>query len=1119
MITALPKGWRALICGPGEAPFRSLARALGPELAGNTEEIEQLLSFDDPEVAFEVLSRWRERWDDALLVVDQFEELFTLNPPEIRARFVDLMTRLVTTARFRVVIVMRDDFFAELHAHPGLAPVFRDLTVLGPPGAGDLRRALVEPARQRGFSFDDQELPDEMVANLADERGALPLLAFAARRLWELRDTEARLVTREAYDSIGGVAGALAHHAEATLEEIGPERLPMVRELFRNLVTARKTRATRSVDDLLSVFTQDGRGGAAEVLQKLVDARLLTSFEQASDDELESEESRQVEIVHESLLREWPRLVGWQTQDADAARLRDQLRQAAQLWEARDRPAELLWTGAPYREFRVWRESYPGGLSSVEEAFAGAMVGNALRRRRRRRLVAAVILLTALGAAAVMTALWWRSEQHARRLEARRLNEVARQTMDRSAPIALAYALASLEVMDSTEARRLAMQAIQSSPMPLVIDEDELAGGADGVDFSPDGRWLSVGHYKGHLALWSESGGAPIIQQHCDGGTRGYFTPDSKVLLSFALGDPRLIFWSVPDLGQLGSHHLTNPIRNDIDVRYANVFSDLRRFAREPLSPGGWRWDLRPWTLINELVDDRLPAAAIAPDGSDLAVARGEELVLYSIENPTSGPVRLGHILSEVEFAAFHPDGDRLATAHADGTIRLWSIHDGVAEPLREWPRFSESACGLIRFDPSGTTIAAIYDQDDTMLRGIDDPPGSDPLRLVAGGNRGAELAFHPDGRLLATAEFDRVNLWPVDRARYPMVLRGHSARVDRVAFTPDQKCLISYSSDGTVRQWPLSATVAAEVKIVHDWQHSVEGIIGWMTLSPDGRFVVTTGGEDTVRIVPIDGGPGSTLGGADQRVMRAAVGPEGRLVAVPGRFGDRLAVRIWDLETDSVTEVDIDEGGSGVWDWLANVEFTADGRLLVAIDDHLFTLDPDTGDRAVLVEGVGQFVLGRERDLILAAPRWEWNTGVVTVHDMATGATTPLTSRGRWATGLALNAEGTIAVTGSHSGIIKVGPVTDEEPHRIVGPRSTVDALAVSPDGRTIAAGYRDGTIRLWPMPDLTKPPLHDLSRDEFIARLKSLTNLRVVRDPKDPTSYTVTTEPFPGWESVPEW
>ena len=191
------------------------------------------------------LTHWRQRSDEALVVVDQLEELFTLNPPEIRKRFVDLLVRLAAVARVHVVLVLRDDFLHECHAHPPLEPILRDLTLLGPPAAGDLRRALVEPARRRGFRFDDDELADEMVASVATERGALPLLAFAARRLWELRDHERRLVTREAYEEIGGVAGALAQHAEATLEAIGHERLPIVRELFRNLVTAQQTRATR----------------------------------------------------------------------------------------------------------------------------------------------------------------------------------------------------------------------------------------------------------------------------------------------------------------------------------------------------------------------------------------------------------------------------------------------------------------------------------------------------------------------------------------------------------------------------------------------------------------------------------------------------------------------------------------------------------------------------------------------------------------------------------------------------------------------------------------------------------------------------------------------------------
>jgi len=184
-----------------------------------------------------------------------------------------------------------------------------------------------------------------------------------------------------------------------------------------------------------------------------------------------------------------------------------------------------------------------------------------------------------------------------------------------------------------------------------------------------------------------------------------------------------------------------------------------------------------------------------------------------------------------------------------------------------------------------------------------------------------------------------------------------------------------------------------------------------------------------------------------------------------------------------------------------------------------LFMVDPDTGHRTVLVEGVGKFTLDRRRRVILSGPLFDWNTGVVNVHDLATGTTTPLTSHGPSAVSLALDPSGTIAVTGHHSGIIKIGPVTGERPHWLVGPRVSVTSVAVSPDGRFIAAGGPDGTIRLWPMPDLTRPTLHDLPRAELIARLRSLTNLRVVRDPEDPTTYAVTADPFPGWHTTPEW
>ena len=127
-----------------------------------------------------------------------------------------------------------------------------------------------------------------MVAEVGDERGALPLLAFAAARLWEHRDRTRGLLTLDAYEHIGGVEGALARHAEHTLESVGRDRVSVVRELFRNLVTGEGTRAAREREDLLSVFPGEDQPGAEQVLSELVDARLLTSYEAPGSEEVEA---------------------------------------------------------------------------------------------------------------------------------------------------------------------------------------------------------------------------------------------------------------------------------------------------------------------------------------------------------------------------------------------------------------------------------------------------------------------------------------------------------------------------------------------------------------------------------------------------------------------------------------------------------------------------------------------------------------------------------------------------------------------------------------------------------------------------------------------------------------
>jgi WD40 repeat protein len=180
-----------------------------------------------------------------------------------------------------------------------------------------------------------------------------------------------------------------------------------------------------------------------------------------------------------------------------------------------------------------------------------------------------------------------------------------------------------------------------------------------------------------------------------------------------------------------------------------------------------------------------------------------------------------------------------------------------------------------------------------------------------------------------------------------------------------------------------------------------------------------------------------------------------------------------------------------------------------------------DTGESDLLFEGTFQrFAVSedRRRVLLLEAPTFK-DAGRAIFVDLETGVATPLESHGNRVEAVALDIAGTFAVTGDRDGVVRVGPVTGEEPHVLFGHENSVDAVAIDPNGHWIASGGWDKTVRLWPMPDLSRPPLHTLPYDELISKLKTLTNLRVVQDKESATGWKLTHDPFPGWETVPTW
>jgi WD40 repeat protein len=136
----------------------------------------------------------------------------------------------------------------------------------------------------------------------------------------------------------------------------------------------------------------------------------------------------------------------------------------------------------------------------------------------------------------------------------------------------------------------------------------------------------------------------------------------------------------------------------------------------------------------------------------------------------------------------------------------------------------------------------------------------------------------------------------------------------------------------------------------------------------------------------------------------------------------------------------------------------------------------------------------------------------------LSDSSTSEITTHGNRITNIAIDPSGRIIATGDDEGVVRVGLSTNGEPHLLVGHESPISSLAISPGGRWIASAA-GSVIRLWPMPDLSKPPLHTLPHDELIAKLKTLTNLRAVRDEESATGWIIEIGPFPGWATVPEW
>jgi tetratricopeptide (TPR) repeat protein len=398
------RAWDIVVFRPGEAPFHRLAAGLVPLLEAEKDEIDRLeaakrlgdklcagaIRLAD---AVDRLLLKSHGTDRLLIVIDQFEELFTLTPPGLRRQFVDAITGTLDRAPVTFVLALRADFYGQtIAADRSLSDHIQlGIVNLAPMTRGELRDAMVQPAAKAAIQF-EAGLVDRILDHCETQPGALPLLEFALTQLWEHR--AGHLITHASYDAVGEIEGAIGRRAESVFQTLDDVQQRAALSLITRLVRVAATKGiepdTRRRIDVAGLTAVE-----RAVLRPFVEARLLVL------DGGDSGGQHSVELAHEALIQGWKRLVDWVDQQREFLLWRQRLGQSAVEWERTGRSGGALLQGPALNEALSWARTRSADLSEAEVAF----IRRSGKRRFRRRSWAAVGVALAMLAVGTIPAL------------------------------------------------------------------------------------------------------------------------------------------------------------------------------------------------------------------------------------------------------------------------------------------------------------------------------------------------------------------------------------------------------------------------------------------------------------------------------------------------------------------------------------------------------------------------------------------------------------------------------------------------------------------------------------------------------------------------------------------
>ncbi|MCW8382155.1 nSTAND1 domain-containing NTPase [Streptomyces justiciae] len=1042
LVPRLQAAATVVVLTPGTQPLEECAVRLGA-LAGLTPGSLYAEFRQDPDnldrVVRQIVAR-DEGGEGIVLVVDQFEETFTLCQDDGERRcFIEALVTAASAAsgQCRVVLGVRADFYAHCTHHPLLVAAMRDTQVpVGPMTLDDLRRAVVSPAQRAGLSVQGALLAS-LTAQAHGQAGTLPLLSHALLQTWRRRRGNA--LTLEAFEAAGGLEGGLARTAEEFYQQLDIQQQELAKRVFVRLTAlgdgTEDTRRPARLQELAELTEPADSEDITAVLERAAAARLLTL------------DHERVELAHEALIRCWPRLHGWLTEDREAMRALRQLTDAAHTWEALGHDPGALYRGTRLAMAVALDRT---SLSVTERAFldasqAAAQLEQAAARRGTRRLRRLTALLAVLFLTACATTVYaLRAQDSATRQRNIALSQKVAQQADavRSTNPALAaqLSLAAYHLAPTTEARGSLLSTFAT---PYAT---RLTGHTDNVNavaYRSDGRVLVTGSNDNTARLWSVTDPhrprtLAVLSGHTEKVSHATFSPDGRILATASWDDTARL-WDT-----------TNPAR----PRPAAV---LRGHNRD----------------VN--------AVAFSPDGDTLATASTDGTVrLWDLTDPRRPRTRetlpgRQDAKRAIVSVAFSPDGRTLATAVFDNTVRLWSLARSSA-PARAVATLKGHTAALnwVAFSPDGRTLASASWDRTVRLWDVSAPEHPARVATLTGHTDGVRsVAISPDGRTVASAGMDQtVRVWDIGDPRHPVrqsVLTGHTDAAVSVAFSPDGRTLASAGDDQTVRLWdlPLVSTV------------SHTDTVCAVAFTPDGHTLATTGDDRTVRLWnvtdPLRPRKLATLTGHRDTVCGLAFSPDGHTLAT-GSW-DRTAI-LWDVtdprrprQLATVTGHDAH---------VNTVTFRPDGQVLATSGGdgtvRLWQVADPRAPREMAVltghAGGANTAVFSPDGRTLATGGWD---GTVRLWDVTDPRrpnlldTSPVLEEG--VNAAAFSPDEKTLVTTDFGDTVRLWRVTGDRLHgaaTLVGHVGAVHSPAFTSDGRTLATTGADGTARVW---DLTDP------------------------------------------------